>query len=62
MRPEYYEFLGVTAGANRDELIVDRRRTTNGRPQDSAVEQEIPERRGPVPAKWIDEDVIVVKD
>jgi hypothetical protein len=61
MRPEYYEFLSVTAGANRDELIVDRRRTTNQRPQDSAGQQEPVERRGPAAEKWIDEDVIVVK-
>jgi hypothetical protein len=54
MGPEYYEFLNVTAGANRDELIVDRRRAANQGPQD------IPERR--TPQKWIDEDVIVVSD
>ena len=47
MRPEYYEFLNVTAGANRDEVIVDRRRTANRRPQEGAAEQDIPERRDP---------------
>ena len=62
MRPEYCEFLNVTAGANRDEVIVDRRRTANRRPQDGAAEQDIPERRDPAPQKWIDEDVIVVSD
>jgi hypothetical protein len=60
MRPEYYGFMSVTAVANRDELIVDRRLAADSRYQDGASGQEIPDRRGPAPQKWIDEDVIVV--
>ena len=61
MRPEYYGFLRVTTVANGDELIVDRRRADDSRPQDGPPEPEIPDRRGPAPEKWIDEDVIVVQ-
>jgi hypothetical protein len=56
MGAEYYEFLGVTAGANGDELIVDRRRVAHVS-RDGALQ---PDRRGPGSEKWIDEDVIVV--
>jgi len=62
MRPEYYGFLSLTAVANGDEVIVDRRRSTNSRPQDGPAEQEPSERRGPAAGKWIDEDVIVIRN
>jgi hypothetical protein len=56
MRPEYYGFLSMTAGANGDEVIVDRRRK-NGT---GSLETLVQERRGPRSEKWIDDDVIVV--
>ncbi len=59
MRPEYYGFLSVTAVANGDEVIVDRRR----RSAENAAERGDPEfidRRGPRSERWIDDDVIVV--
>jgi len=58
--PEYYGFMTVTAAANGDELIVDRRRVANRPPRDSRPESETADRRGPASEKWIDEDVIVV--
>ena len=61
MQPEYYGFLSVTAGANGDELIVDRRRVAKSRTQDNPQGPEIADRRGPASEKWIDEDVIVVQ-
>jgi hypothetical protein len=61
MHPEYYGFLSVTAVANGDELIVDRRRVANTRRPDSRPEPESADRRGPASENWIDEDVIVVK-
>ena len=61
MHPEYYGFLSVTAVANGDELIVDRRRVANYRPLHGAPEPETADRRGPASEKWIDEDVIVVR-
>jgi hypothetical protein len=61
MRPEYYGFMSVTAGANGDELIVDRRHAAVSLSADGAPEPEIPDRRGPASEKWIDEDVIVVQ-
>jgi hypothetical protein len=62
MQPEYYGFLRVTTAANGDELIVDRRRAAGSRPQeeDGTPAPALPDRRGPLPKKWIDEDVIVV--
>ena len=60
-RPEYYGFLSVTAVANGDELIVDRRRGLRAAVQDGPAEAETADRRSPAPGKWIDEDVIVVQ-
>jgi hypothetical protein len=62
MRPQYYGFLNVTAVANGDELIVDRRRARATRGQEGPPQPEIVDRRGPASEKWIDEDVIVVKN
>jgi hypothetical protein len=59
MRPEYYGFLTMTAVANGDEVIVDRRRQTASDPAD-ALHPGFPDRRGPRSEKWIDDDVIVV--
>lgn len=59
MRPEYYGFLSVTAGANGDEVIVDRRRQGEEFPPES-LEPEFQDRRGPRSENWIDDDVIVV--
>jgi hypothetical protein len=58
MRPAYYGFLSMTAAANGDEVIVDRRRAET-RPPDTTT-PGFPERRGPLSEKWIDDDVIVV--
>jgi hypothetical protein len=62
MGSEYYEFLGLTAAANGDELIVDRRRVAYDMARNGPGEPEVADRRGPASEKWIDEDVIVVKD
>ena len=59
MRPEYYGFLSVTAVANGDAGLDDRRR----RSAENAAEGGDPEfidRRGPRSERWIDDDVIVV--
>lgn len=61
MRPEYYGFLSVTAVANGDELIVDRRRGVRASPQEGPTEAETADRRSPAPRKWIEEDVLVVR-
>jgi len=59
MRPEYYGFLSVTAGANGDEVIVDRRRRSAENGAES-IDPEFMDRRGPRSERWIDDDVIVV--
>ena len=59
MRPEYYGFLTMTAVANGDEVIVDRRRQ-NGADSTEAAPEPFPDRRGPRSERWIDDDVIVV--
>jgi hypothetical protein len=59
MRPEYYGFLSMTAGANGDEVIVDRRRQNGAYPA-KIRESGLEDRRGPCSEKWIDGDVIVV--
>jgi hypothetical protein len=59
---EFYEFLGITARANGDELIVDRRRRQRRRHKNQAVgKRQSPEdRRGPIPEQWDRDDLIVV--
>ena len=59
MRPEYYGFLTMTAVANGDEVIVDRRRQNNADSAESAG-RRFTERRGPRSERWIDDDVIVI--
>ena len=59
MRPEYYGFLSVTAVANGDEVIVDRRRRSAENGAESS-DPEFMDRRGPRSERWIDDDVIVV--
>ena len=59
MRPEYYGFLTMTAVANGDEVIVDRRRRTASDPAE-VVDPGLADRRGPRSERWIDDDVIVV--
>ena len=59
MRPEYYGFLTMTAVANGDEVIVDRRRQTGSDPAE-VLHPGFPDRRGPRSERWIDDDVIVV--
>jgi hypothetical protein len=59
MRPEYYGFLTMTAVANGDEVIVDRRRR-NGSDPAEVLHPGFPDRRGPRSERWIDDDVIVV--
>ena len=61
MRSEYYGFLSVTAVANGDELIVDRRRVMRASSDEGAAEAKTPDRRSPAPRKWIEEDVLVVR-
>ena len=61
MRSEYYGVLSVTAVANGDELIVDRRRGMRASSDEGAAEAETPDRRSPAPRKWIEEDVLVVR-
>jgi len=59
MRPEYYGFLTMTAVANGDEVIVDRRRHSRENASEAA-DPEFMDRRGPRSERWIDDDVIVV--
>jgi hypothetical protein len=59
MRPEYDGFLSMTAVANGDEVIVDRRRR-GAENEPETADPEFMDRRGPRSERWIDDDVIVV--
>jgi hypothetical protein len=57
----YYEFLGITTGANGDQLVVDRRvaerrQMTEDRPDDRRAS----DRRGPPPVTWERDGLIVL--
>jgi hypothetical protein len=60
---EFYEFMAVTAHANGDSLVVDRRVQENRRADSygAAPEKRRVERRHPAPSSWTHDDVIVVK-
>jgi hypothetical protein len=59
---EFYEFLRITAHANGDELIIDRRETQRRRHSSATVgtRQAAEDRRGPIPARWERDEIIVV--
>ena len=59
---EFYTFLGITAQATGDELIIDRRRRQRRRHRNQAVgnRQSTGDRRGPVPAQWDRDEVMVI--
>ena len=61
--PEFYEFMAVTAHANGDMLIIDRRHQENRRVESygAAREKRRVERRHPVPITWEQDNVIIVK-
>ena len=61
---EFYKFLGVTAKANRDVVIVDRRRGSNRRFDqygDVRDRRRPGDRRRPQPSSWERDRVIVVE-
>jgi hypothetical protein len=59
---EFYEFLSITARVNGDELIVDQRREQRRTHRDKAIgkRQASEDRRGPMPARWERDDLIVL--
>lgn len=60
---EFYKFLGITAKANGDDLIVDRRRRQRRRHRNQAVgkRQSLEDRRGPIPEQWDRDEVMVIE-
>jgi hypothetical protein len=60
---EFYQFLRITAQANGDELIIDRRETQRRRQTGVTVgtRQAAEDRRGPIPARWERDELIVVE-
>jgi len=60
---EFYQFLRITAQANGDELIIDRREAQRRRHSSSHVgtRQASEDRRGPIPARWERDEIIVVE-
>ena len=59
---EFYEFLSISARANGDQMVIDRRRRARRRPYSEGVGKRVaPEdRRGPVPERWERDDLIVL--
>ena len=59
---EFYKFLSITAKANGDELIIDRRRRQGRRHKNQAVgnSQSAEDRRGPIPEQWDRDEVVVI--
>jgi hypothetical protein len=58
---QYYEFLGIAARANGEELVVDRRRANRRHWSRGAErEQRDAERRRPAPESWVRDRLIYV--
>jgi hypothetical protein len=59
----YYEFLSLTAFANRDQLVIDRRRSERRRSDlDRSDDRRSTDRRNPLPPTWSRDGVIVLVD
>jgi hypothetical protein len=58
---EYYDFLNVAVAANRDKLVIDRRRGEGRLQVDSGPDGlDSTDRRAAPPETWTRDDVIVV--
>lgn len=60
---EYYEFLAITAGANREQILIDRRRGSRRGKHDVSMDERRAgdDRRGPVPEMWTRDSLIVLR-
>ena len=61
MDPGYYTFLRITAEANREELLVDRRLRERRTEQRTGIERRAGDRRGPVPRTWTEGGVLLIQ-
>jgi hypothetical protein len=59
---QYYEFLAIATRVNGEKLLIDRRLAVRRTKRQSATDdRRMPgDRRGPVPASWVEDDLIVV--
>ena len=59
---EFYEFLNLSARANGDEMVIDRRHRKRRRAGSEGVGKRLApdDRRGPVPQRWERDDLIVL--
>lgn len=59
---EFYKFLNISAKANGDQMVIDRRRRARRRLHSEGVGKRLaPEdRRGPTPERWERDDLIVL--
>jgi len=59
MSPNYYTFLRITAEANGQQLLVDRRLRERRAALQSGVERRESDRRGPVPRTWTEDGFVL---
>jgi hypothetical protein len=60
---EFYEFLRITAKANGEQLIIDRRHNQRRRHSGHVIgtRQAREDRRGPIPEQWQRDEVILIE-
>ncbi len=61
MSPNYYTFLRITAEANGQQLLVDRRLRERRAALQSGVERRESDRRGPVPRTWTEDGFVMTE-
>jgi uncharacterized glyoxalase superfamily metalloenzyme YdcJ len=61
MDPSYYTFLRITAEANGQQLLVDRRLRERREAQQTGVERRVSDRRGPLPQTWTEDGFLLIE-
>jgi len=61
MDPNYYTFLRITAEANGQQLLVDRRLRERRAALESGVERRESDRRGPMPRTWTEDGFVLTE-
>jgi uncharacterized glyoxalase superfamily metalloenzyme YdcJ len=61
MDPGYYTFLRITAKANGEELLVDRRLRERRAAQQNGPERRAADRRGSLPRTWTEDGFLLIE-
>ena len=61
MDPSYYTFLRITADANGQQLLVDRRLRERRAAHQTGIDRRRSDRRGPLPRTWTEDGFLLIE-